>query len=55
MVASRYRGQGRDGQVAPILMLRMRRDAPCGRPYALCGRMCELAPPFVVLRRGGAC
>ena len=36
-------------------MLRMRRDAPCGRPCALCGRGCELAPPFAVLRRGGAC
>jgi hypothetical protein len=54
-VAPRYRGQGRDGQVAPILMLRMRRDAPCERPCALCERGCELAPPVAVLRRGGAC
>ena len=41
-MAPRYRGQGRDSQVAPILILRMRRDAPCERPCTLCERGCEL-------------
>ena len=51
-MAPRCRGQGRDGQVAPILMLRKQRDAHCERPCALCERACalcergcELAPP----------
>ncbi len=60
---ARYRGQGRGGLVAPILVLPMRRDARYERPHALCERHrallehgCVLGPS-VALRwwRGGAC
>ena len=37
--APRYRGQGRGGMVAPILMLHRQRDARYERPCALCERL----------------
>ena len=54
----RYRGQGRGGLVAPILVLPMRRGTRYERPHALCERHrallehgCVLGPSAALIAR----